>query len=544
MNELSSSSANHPLASELVDFVSGRLDGEREDELTPHVRACTKCSTSLARFRRAADELPATDDVPWDPEIVETAVVPAAALAAVRGADRPSGGPRPGELWRARPPEGGEVTLVLVRAATPAGIRAVPVSFDVELAGADTLIVDAEQSPLGVPLAFHVAVETTLDRAALLDRLGATDIAERLDGVSAGTAVGSALDERIEYRAALADSAAALGQAGDEVLDTELDRWSVIDHRTAHADLFVAMHEALGESHPGARVTPAPVSAAGPAGVTAVASVSELDAFVLVAILDGADGSTRSRVGPRGAAQRSVAQRGVPGRAGCAVHVRRHRSARCRRSNRDAVGSAAATPAESTGRTDRRRARRSSSTRRSARSDASPVRSSTSKLSIRAAWQSTWRRTRSGTSPPRPVPTKSKASAPATNASPATKVTSLVSCKRRSASRTSMSSRSWRTPSDPPADAAQLACLRPPRARLPARCNLRGRAERCGQVVDRRRRALRALRAHSPGQGESGADLAAGRDVRRRSRSSCRAEPCWKSPVRTPPRHADRRRPT
>ena len=239
------------------------------------------------------------------------AAVPDAARGATAGADRPEAGPQTGELWRARHPDGGPVTLVWVRSVAPAGVMVVPVSFDVELADDDTLIVDGEASPLGLALALHLAAETTVDRRALFDRLGTLDLAVAvaavahaarrggegipagLAGCTAGPRIVSPLDERLEYRQALADRladlapAAAIPQIGDGDADAGASDWWPVDTPSGRADLFKAVHRALAESHPGARIAPRPPAAAGSEHLSAVALVAELDAFVLLASVDG-----------------------------------------------------------------------------------------------------------------------------------------------------------------------------------------------------------------------------------------------------------------
>lgn len=185
------------------------------------------------------------------------------------GADRPEAGPQPGELWRARRPGGTAVTLVWIRSLTPAGPAAVPVSFDTDVGDDDTAVVTADVSPLGLALALHLAAETTIDAGSLLDRLGTL----------AATHVEAA-------RAAATRPAAP--PAGHRADDTGEDGWWPVEISSARAALLKAVHQALGESHPGARIAPRPPATAGSEHLSAVALVAELDAFVLVASLDRA----------------------------------------------------------------------------------------------------------------------------------------------------------------------------------------------------------------------------------------------------------------
>jgi len=209
--------------------------------------------------------------------------VPEGVRAALAGADRPEAGPQAGELWRARRP-GGAVTLVWLRPAgagpggggggvgTGAGagaLRAVPVSFDTELADDDTALVPAGASPLGVELAVHLTAEMVLDPHSLLDRLGSVDpqFVERAAG------------RRVEQPDVLFEADAVVGQ------DADRDWWP-LDTASERAEVLKAIHQALAESHPAARIAPRPAATAGSEHLSAVALVVELDAFVLVAVLD------------------------------------------------------------------------------------------------------------------------------------------------------------------------------------------------------------------------------------------------------------------
>jgi hypothetical protein len=204
-------------------------------------------------------------------------VAPEGVRSAVAGADRPEAGPQPGELWRARRPGAGEgaLSLVWLRSLSPAGgAAAVPVSFDTERAGEDTVILPGDASPLGLPLALHLAVETTVDRHFLLDRLGSIDPAA-VDAARTAQAQASAVAPlHVEDGIGVSDA-------------READQdWWPLDTLTDAADLLKAIHQALSDSHPGARIAPRPAATAGSEHLGAVALVAELDAFVLVAVLD------------------------------------------------------------------------------------------------------------------------------------------------------------------------------------------------------------------------------------------------------------------
>ena len=212
--------------------------------------------SQLAELIRAAAEVAAPEGV----------------RAAVAGADRPDRGPQAGELWRARRPGAGAGALALVwlRSLDSTGVAAVPVSFDTEPADDDTLILPGHASPLGLPLALHLAIETTLDRHSLLDRLGAIDPA----AVEAARAAQSAAPVRLEDGIGVTDAGAA-----------DQDWWP-LEVPSERAELLKAVHQLLAETHPAARITPRPAATAGSEHLRAVALVAELDAFVLIAALD------------------------------------------------------------------------------------------------------------------------------------------------------------------------------------------------------------------------------------------------------------------
>jgi hypothetical protein len=298
---------DHPTESELADLALGGLDDSRSGAVSDHVRGCPPCRLLFDRLLHGLPELPAGDP-PREPRIA----VPEAALGAIAAADRPKTGARPGELWRARQRPGDPVTVVWVRALGSTGAAVVPVSFDTELADDYTLIVPAAASPLGTSLAVHVSIETTVDTRYLLDRLGSVDVTSAVESIRAarengepaqgqevGPTVASPLDERIEYRQVLADRLAELAPAtvgqepeapardvigGDAA---EQQDWWPPAATSGRGRLLMALHEALADTHVRARVTPRHARAAGAEHLSAIALVAELDAFVLVASVEG-----------------------------------------------------------------------------------------------------------------------------------------------------------------------------------------------------------------------------------------------------------------
>ena len=146
---------------------------------------------------------------------------------------------------------------------------AVPVSFDTDLADDDTLILPGDSSPLGLPLALHLALETTLDRHSLLDRLGSIDPA----AVEAARALAGRSPQPEDRPPSRSPEPARPG---------------LVAARHAHRARRPAEGHPPGprRSHPGARIAPRPAATAGSEHLSALALVAELDAFVLVATVD------------------------------------------------------------------------------------------------------------------------------------------------------------------------------------------------------------------------------------------------------------------
>ena len=205
-------------------------------------------------------------------------VVPEGVRAAVAGADRPEAGPQAGELWRAHRPGGGPAILVWLRSVDAAGALAVPVSFDIESADDDSFLVPGDASSLGLPLALHVVAEKRIDRPLLMDRLGRIDPAavEAAWAARPSAARAAPMGQEVESG----------GVAGVEEIGGTAEGWWPLDTHTARAELLKGVHVALGESHPGARIAPRPAATAGSEHLTAVALIAELDAFVLVAVVE------------------------------------------------------------------------------------------------------------------------------------------------------------------------------------------------------------------------------------------------------------------
>ena len=97
----------------------------------------------------------------------------------------------------------------------------------------------------------------------------------------------SPLDERLEYRQALADRLADLARGDDPDRRRGRRRTGLVAARHAVRSGPTSSRPCTrrsAESHPGARIAPRPAATAGSEHLSAVALVAELDAFVLVAV--------------------------------------------------------------------------------------------------------------------------------------------------------------------------------------------------------------------------------------------------------------------
>lgn len=199
---------NHPLLRELRDTLFGTGDVTR---VRAHLAECLACRVQMARIAQAGELQTPTPNVVQ--RIVDaSSVVPGAADIPT---DRDEQEPEPGELWRVGRDE---ALLAWVRKNFHDGaVDIVPVVLDVDLADEQTVIIEAEVSPLPVELAAMVALRTHVHRDAFISRLGTLDISAQIEEVIAATREGRDTaattgpriefddDDRIEYRQALRD---------------------------------------------------------------------------------------------------------------------------------------------------------------------------------------------------------------------------------------------------------------------------------------------------------------------------------------------------
>lgn len=176
---------SHPLDVDLADLVDGVLDAARAADVEAHLDDCLLCRLKRRRLEgapapgRAHAPLPAPafDLPPFDT----------------------GGEPAVDELWVAG---ADDRLLVLVLGVAGDRITAAPVTFDVEAADDETVVV--ERSPFRTPVAVHPALATEIPRAALTARVGALSLMG-----DRGPAVAGPGDPRIELRQHLATLLAA-----------------------------------------------------------------------------------------------------------------------------------------------------------------------------------------------------------------------------------------------------------------------------------------------------------------------------------------------
>jgi hypothetical protein len=179
---------SHPLDVDLADYVDGALDAARAAELEAHLDDCLLCR--LKRRRLEGAPAPATT----------AGLLPGLAFD-VPVTDA-GGEPAVDDLWLAG---NDDRLLVLVRGVAGDRVTAAPVTFDVEAADEETVVV--EQSPFRTAVAVHPALAMEIARAALTAKVGVLTLAG-----AAGAPIAGPSDPRLELRQHLADRLAAFAE--------------------------------------------------------------------------------------------------------------------------------------------------------------------------------------------------------------------------------------------------------------------------------------------------------------------------------------------
>lgn len=198
-----SASAHHPLDADLLDFVEGALPVEAADAIGAHLAGCVLCRIKHQRLTgeppTAVVDLHGADFPPFHP-VLSVDAAPATAV--------------PGELWLTG---GDEAVMVLLRQIPDPSLGlVVPVTFEVDTADSGTVVLDAEASPLGLPLAIHDDMPLHLPLDVLRSRvvpardvdLLAVTVGE--PGVRRGNPLDGPADPRHELRQLVRDRLLAL----------------------------------------------------------------------------------------------------------------------------------------------------------------------------------------------------------------------------------------------------------------------------------------------------------------------------------------------
>lgn len=285
----------HPVDSELAAFAEGAVT--ESVYISEHVATCRSCAEIVSRLSANLEGPPSFTAPPG------IDAVPSSALRRLAEAANPQ--PAPGQLWRAeaRP---GEILLVWIRRLRSDGrLAVVPVTFDPDYADEYSLVLDAEQSPLGIDLVFHTTVESTIDQRALTNSLGAIEVATEIEavrtargggtrvaGLHVGSPIASMADERVQYRQQLADTLVEMTTARFQPDSSELidDDFSDVDAQDDSLDelfddatLAQFLREilnGLSAAHPTARLVPSTRMLVAQGAVRPIGTVLHLDVFV------------------------------------------------------------------------------------------------------------------------------------------------------------------------------------------------------------------------------------------------------------------------
>lgn len=233
---MSPASNPHPLDTDLLDLVDGALDEATALVVEAHLTRCVLCRIKRQRLTDA-------------PPVVLTDLpdVHVPAFGVIETADSPLTAPQPGELWLT---EGEVGAMVLIRKVLDGdlGLVVVPVTFDIEVADSGTLVLDANASPLGVPLAIYDRMLSSLPARTLRSRVLPIRQADLLNvgagelGATRGTQLEGPGDPRHEVRQYIADRLTSLSPLEDDDQVAEDD-----EPPAAHGDDYAIFLRELDE---------------------------------------------------------------------------------------------------------------------------------------------------------------------------------------------------------------------------------------------------------------------------------------------------------
>lgn len=179
---------SHPLDVDLADLVDGVLDAGRAAHVEAHLDECLLCRRKRRRLEGTPAPAPGGGPLP-----APAFDVPAAEAG---------GEPTVDDLWLAG---ADDRVLVLVRGVAGDRITAAPVTFDVEAADDETVIV--EESPFRTAVAVHPALAMEIPRSALTAKVGVLSPAG-----ATGAPIAGPSDPRLELRQHVADLLGALAE--------------------------------------------------------------------------------------------------------------------------------------------------------------------------------------------------------------------------------------------------------------------------------------------------------------------------------------------
>jgi hypothetical protein len=250
----------HPSSNELLVALQ---EPDRAASMLEHLDECLACRVRLSRIRQASG--PGTPGADSLQRIIDASTPLPETLADVVS-DRRAGEPQPNEIWRVGRDE---ALLVWVRRVFEDGVAdVVPLVLDVELADQQSVVVDADATPLATEIAAMVSLRTHVHLGAFINRVGILDIGKdvvevmtavregrRPSGVRVGAPINDDDDQRLEYRQALRDLLAELSPSAWSEEDAEADNDQKTSGQTVDrpSDQIDVIKTDLGERLSGVR---------------------------------------------------------------------------------------------------------------------------------------------------------------------------------------------------------------------------------------------------------------------------------------------------
>jgi hypothetical protein len=293
----------HPSSIELLAAVR---EPTQSASTLEHLNECVACRIRLSRIQRDTGS-PVKADTNSIQRIIEASTPLPENVADIVADDR-QGAPQPNEIWRVGRDE---ALLVWVRRVFDDAVAdVIPVVLDIELADQETVLIDANATPLGTDAGAMVALRTHVHSGAFLNRVSTLDIhkevsevmtavreGRRPSRVPVGPPILDDDDQRLEYRQALRDVLADLSpSAWQDHLDELTPTIETVETSGAESAVSIAgiaeIKTELQERLPGLscfEVRPSRIPVVASAEAIAVLKVTYLDTAVLVATLSGAN---------------------------------------------------------------------------------------------------------------------------------------------------------------------------------------------------------------------------------------------------------------